>query len=104
MWTLPASSACQWASGPSPREDMMPTPVIQVSRGVSTMRQRLHRKPDAARHLAHAGAEFRVRKGHDLEGDLAVGDRLAVDVDRSLGYRIAGPLVQQARGERQDLS
>ena len=47
----PASSACQCASGPSPRQETMPMPVIQASRAASAIGERLHRQARCARRL-----------------------------------------------------
>src|SRR5215510_16007235 len=104
---------CQCASCPSPRQETMPTPVIQVSRvkvsrvkascGVSAMAQRLHRKRDGGGNLLHAGPTCGGRKRDDPEGDLRVAHALTFHLDLCFGHGEAGALVQQLRARDQRL-
>src|SRR5262245_43035184 len=104
---------CQCSSCPSPRQETMPTPVIQVSRvnvsrvkvsrGASAMAQRLHRKRDGGGNLLHAGPKCGAWKLDDPEGDLRIAHALTFHFDLGLGHREAGALVQQLRSYGQRL-
>ena len=85
---------------PSPRQETMPMPVIQASRGASAMGQRPHREFEDRGHLLHAGAELGVRKLDQPERDLGVAGELAVAPDLGLGDRVARAFVQQLGRER----
>src|SRR5258708_3491387 len=77
----PEFSASQWASGPSPRHDTMPMPVIQASRVASAIDGRLKRQSDAGCGFFHGGAEAGVAERHEPEGDVGAADQLAVGHD-----------------------
>src|SRR5262249_19612235 len=91
--TRRSQSPCQCASAPSPRQDTMPMPVIQVWCSASAMVERLHREFEDRRHLLHAGAELGIRKFDQAEGDLGVADALAVAADVGLSDREARAFV-----------
>src|SRR3979411_1598006 len=92
----------------------MPMPVIQVSRAevsrgelsrtVSAMAQRLHRKRDDGCNLLHAGAECGAWKLDNPECDLGIADALTIDLDLSLGHGEAGAFVQELGARDQRLS
>src|ERR1041384_5376984 len=87
----------------------MPMPVIQtsraeVSRAVSAMAQRLHRKRDDGCNLMHAGVECGARKFDNPERDLGIADALTIELDLSLGHGEAGALVQELGARDQRLS
>src|SRR5262245_31375266 len=78
----------------------MPTPVIQVSRvkvsrGVSAMAQRLHRKRDGGGNLLHAGPERRARKLDHPKGDLGIAHALTLGLDLGFGHGEARAVMQQ---------
>src|SRR5689334_21043766 len=99
-----SENPCQCASGPSPRQDTMPIPVIQASRGASAIRLRFHRKTDPRRHLFHGGAQARIGERHDAQRQLGLASRLAGDRDRGLRHGEAGPFVQHRGGDREQLA
>src|SRR5262244_3022678 len=80
---------CQCASAPSPRQDTMPMPVIQASRGASAMSEGPHRELKDRGHLLHAGAEFSVGEFNKPERDLGIAGELAVAPDVGLGDGVA---------------
>ena len=55
-------SFCQCAWGPSPRQETMPTPVIQASRAVSAIGRRLGRQADLVGGFAHPQLHFGIGK------------------------------------------
>src|SRR6516225_3698568 len=77
----PSAKPCQCASAPSPRQDTIPIPVIQTSRGTSPMSDRLDRELEDLRHLLHAGAEVGAGEFHQPKCDLGVADQLAFAAD-----------------------
>src|SRR6516162_3578517 len=101
MW--PALSACQCASGPSPRQDTMPMPVIHASRVLSPMGERLARELEECRHFLHAGAKVRIGTFHEPEGHLGVAGKLVLAANIRLGDGEARTLVHELGRERQCL-
>src|ERR1043166_327889 len=89
-------SRCQWASGPSPRHETMPMPVMTASRA-SAMARDLERERELVRPGMHVRAELLVRERHGAESDLGFAHRLAVAGEPRLGHREARALVHQAR-------
>src|SRR6185503_11589847 len=89
-----AMNFCQCASAPSPRQETMPIPVIQASRGASAIRQRLAaRQADRLGALAHLDRESRIGKFGHAERDGGVANGLAVAGDARLGHCVAGAFV-----------
>src|ERR1043166_9616779 len=89
-------SRCQWASGPSPRHETMPMPVVTASRA-SAMARDLERERELVRPGMHVRAELLVRERHGAEPDLGFAHRLAGAGEPRLGHREARALVHQAR-------
>src|SRR5262249_45675725 len=100
----PSVKPCQWASAPSPRQDTIPIPVIQTSRGTSSMSDRLDRKLEGLRHLLHAGAKFGVGEFNQPECDLGVADHLTIAAGVSHGHGEAGALVHKLARQRELLT
>src|SRR5438132_8029218 len=90
-------------SRPSPRQETMPMPVIQVW-PASGMCWRLARECDRLRDLLHAGAELRRGELDQPEGDLGIAHELAPDLDLRLGHGVTRALVQERGAERQRLA
>src|SRR5262249_9861491 len=84
----------------SPRQDTMPMPVIQASRGASAMSEGPHRELEDRGHLLHVGAEFGVGEFNQPERDLGVAGELAVAPDVGLGDGVARAFVQQLGRKR----
>src|SRR5215469_2747889 len=103
-----ACNACQCFSGPSPRVETTPTPVIQASRAaspmVSAMNRNLQREAERRGGLLHVRAQFGVRKFGDPEGHLRVAGQLAADADLRLGARKARAFMQQRRADIEHIS
>src|SRR5262245_39762403 len=100
----PSMSRFQCASGPSPRHETMPIPVIRTLRAASAIGARLGRELDPVRPFFHAGAELVAGKLHHLEGDVGAADLFFVDRDARLGHRISRAFMNELGGERQQLS
>src|SRR6516165_11690698 len=100
----PSVKPCQCASAPSPRQDTIPIPVIQTSRGTSAMRDRLDRKLEDLCHLLHAGAKFGAGEFHQAKCDLGVADQLIIAADVSLGHGETRTLVHELARQRELLT
>ena len=60
-------SFCQCASGPSPRHETIPTPVIQTSRVLSAIGRHLGRKTNSLGGFAHPQLHLSIRKIEDAQ-------------------------------------
>src|SRR5437016_13371395 len=72
----------QCACTPSPRQDTMPMPVIQTSRGTSAMSEGPDGEREDRRHLLHAGPELGAGKLNQPERDRGVRGELAAGPER----------------------
>src|SRR4051794_1100962 len=74
-------SRCQCTCGPSPKQETIPRPVIQISREASVMGQCLHRKCDDGCDFLHAGAEVRGGKRDGAKGQFGIAHETTIDFD-----------------------
>src|SRR5215469_7779604 len=89
-----ACRACQCACGPSPRQETMPTPVIQVSCAVSAIGISHGHRPWVSAGTAAEGIGNLAREGKRGRGPLHMRAQLFVGkLDDAKGHlRVAGEL------------
>src|SRR3954462_13059298 len=95
MTVSPLLSFCQWASGPSPRQDTMPMPVMQPSRAASVIRHHLHRQAGRGGEFEHTAPDFGIGEFDHPKHDGGVPDYLAFVLALRLGDGKAGAFVSE---------
>src|SRR5215475_14054347 len=88
-------SRCQCGCGPSPRQERMPTPVIQASRASAMARDREWVR-ELVRPDLKMRPEFFVFERHRAESDLGFTYRLAIAGEARLRHREAGAIMHHA--------
>src|SRR5271166_1826107 len=91
----PSFKPCQCVSAPSPRQDTIPMPVIQTSRGASGIGESPDRELEDCRHFLHVGAELGARELHQPENNLGGAYGLVVAANVRLGDGEAGSFMQE---------
>src|SRR5665213_2073856 len=99
-----AISFFQCASGPSPKLETMPMPVIQASRGASAIGGCFRVQPESDGCFAHIGRHRRIGEIENAESDGRVADRLAGPFDFRVCDGKTGTVVHELRGDRKTLS
>src|SRR5512143_1079468 len=92
-WGCASVSFCQCASGPSPRHETIPIPVIQTSRALSAIGRHLGREADSSSGFAHPLLHFIVGKIENAKRQCGIADRLAAERNTCVRDRIAGTLM-----------
>src|SRR5471030_1857419 len=97
-------SFCQCASGPSPRQETIPIPVIQASRSTLAIGGYLDRQSNPRGGLTHPPAYFFAGEFKHAQCERGVADDLAVNRDAGLGNGVARSIMHQARADRNALA
>src|SRR5450759_2209800 len=97
-------SFCQCACAPSPRQETMPTPVIQASRAALDISACLDAKSDSCGGVAHPFNHFGIGEIDNTKRQLGVANQFAIGPDFRLGDREAGSVMFQMRLDRQLLT
>src|SRR5574340_525529 len=95
---FPSFSFCQCASGPSPRLDTIPMPVIHASRAASAIGQRLVvREANRSRTSAHFGGKARIGEFGNAEGYRRITHRFSIAGDARVGHGKTGAIMCELR-------